>query len=266
MTGEHQVSTWRRWQAGLRKAPSTRACFLHVPKCGGTSITRALEAVHAPALRGGERAHFHLVPRRSDRAAEQLGIPVAELRDALLQYHLSNGRVRLVSGHFRWRPELREQFPDVVFLTLLREPVAHFLSSYFFQREERGQRNPITEDLATHLQSERALSAATRFVTFFGGADTPAGAVAPAAIARARHELARLDLVGVLEDLPAFTAAYERRFDRALHIPHAHRGNLRPKAEREEVTPELRARIEELVAPNRAVYDFVRAGMASPPR
>ena len=234
-------------------------------KEGPARVVRARVTLK-PSPSTGDSASDDARRARILQAAEQLGIPVAELRDALLQYHLSNGRVRLVSGHFRWRPELREQFPDVVFLTLLREPVAHFLSSYFFQREERGQRNPITEDLATHLQSERALSAATRFVTFFGGADTPAGAVAPAAIARARHELARLDLVGVLEDLPAFTAAYERRFDRALHIPHAHRGNLRPKAEREEVTPELRARIEELVAPNRAVYDFVRAGMASPPR
>jgi hypothetical protein len=247
-------------QQSVRHSLDERIVFLHVPKCGGNSVRRALAELYGWPLPKSRRRWFHDAPRRSERAAALLGRPVEDLRDDLLRYQLCDGHVRLVTGHFRWPDALRDQFPDVSFVSLLREPVSHLLSVYYFQREERGQaaHKRETADLPQFLESDRARRAGAMYVRLFGA---PAGAdqmLAPDVLQRARQRLASVEVLGVLEDLPAFAQAFERRFGRRLRIPHLNAGRLRPAREREDVTDELRARMAEVVRPNQELYDFVR--------
>jgi hypothetical protein len=78
----------------------------------------------------------------------------------------------------------------------------------------------------------------------------------------ARERLASVTVLGLLEDLPGFVADFSNRFGVRLRLLHANAGRLRQRAERAELTDSLRAKIEERVAPNQALYDFAALEIA----
>lgn len=244
---------WGRLHRPVRE----RAVFLHVPKCGGTSIRVALRDAYSWPFSGSRRDFFHLSPHRSEDAAKIVGQPVTVLRDALLRYHLSKERIRLATGHFRWPHGLREAFPDVALITVLRDPVSHFLSSYYFRRDERGprQRKRIAMDLDAFLESKSARDLGAMFVRFLLGPIDPEDPADAGVIAEAASHLASVDVIGVLEDLPGFGIAFQRRFGAPLRIPRANAGRLRSEGEGREITEDHVARIRELVRPNQVLYE-----------
>ena len=239
------------------RALDARIVFLHVPKCGGNSVRLALRDAYRGPFSGGSRHRMHVSPEGSRRAAESLGVPVDAFRDALLRYHLAESKQRLFTGHFAWPEGLQGEFPDVSLVTLLRDPVAHFLSCYYDARE-RGRTD---ESLEVFLEGQHARRLGARFVRAFAG---PAArdVEGDAAQEAARERLASVTVLGLLEDLPGFVADFERRFGVRLRLPHANAGRLRRRAEPEELTDSLRARIRERVAPNQALYDFATLEIA----
>ena len=84
--------------------------FLHIPKCAGTAVTRALASLFTPS---------EICPEWTQRLHE---MPPEEL-----------ARYRLVSGHFYW--DLAERLPASGFVfTFLREPRERLLSLYYYFR------------------------------------------------------------------------------------------------------------------------------------
>ncbi|HEX5068565.1 MAG TPA: hypothetical protein VFY49_20765, partial [Myxococcota bacterium] len=243
----------------LGRALDARIVFLHVTKCGGNSLRLALRDVYRSPFSGGGRRRLHVSPGTSRRAAESLGIPTEAFRDALLRYHLrDDAKCRLFTGHFFWPEKLLDEFPDVSFVTLLRDPVAHFLSNYYEARED-GRSG---ESLEAFLDSEAAERIGTRFARNFAGSVFEPDKFEPAQIELAQSRLAQVAVLGVLEDLPGFIDDFERRFGARLRLPHANAGALRQRAAREELSDALRARIAERVAANQALYDFARSEIA----
>jgi hypothetical protein len=146
---------------------------------------------------------------------------------------------------------------DVALITLLRDPVSHFLSSYYFQREERGQRQRkrVTVDLDTFLESRGAREVGTLFVRYLLGPIEPQDPADAGVIGAAASHLESVDVIGVLEDLPGFSIAFQRRFGAPLRIPRANAGRLRREHEDREISEDHVSRIRELVRPNQALYD-----------
>ena len=248
-----------RIRRGLRPPVDARLVFLHVPKCGGNSVRIALREAYRRPLASSQRRFFHVSPRRSRRVAEWLDRPVEDRRDELLRYHLFDERVRLATGHFRWPAGLRRQFPEVAFATVLRDPVSHFLSAYFASRDEGASGSEPTADLEGFLESAEAARIGARFVRTFAGPVEPGEAQRTEVLDRARRRLVSVELLGVLEDLPAFADEFERRFGARLRIPHANAG---PSHSRGEPVEAIRARIVELVRPNQMLYDCAMKELA----
>jgi hypothetical protein len=238
----------------LSRAPEARIVFLHVPKCGGNSLRLALRDAWRGPFSGGSRWRVHVGPRSSRRAAEELGVPVDAFRDALLRYHLHDAKSRLVTGHFAWPEGLLEQFPDVSLVTLLRDPVAHFLSCYY----EARAAGRTEQKLDAFLDGDHARRIGLRFVRAFAGKVDPLELEKPHALEAARSRLTTVAVIGLLGELPGFVEDFRRRFGVRLRLPHANAGTLRQRQERQELTDALRARIAERVAPNQALYDFAR--------
>jgi hypothetical protein len=240
------------------RALDARIVFLHVPKCGGNSLRLALRDVYRGPFSGGSRHRMHVSPEGSRRAAESQGVAVDAFRDALLRYHLAESKLRLFTGHFPWPEGLLEEFPDVSLVTSLRDPVAHFLSCYYEARES----GRTSESLEAFLEGRDARRIGARFVQAFGGSLGASELDSEAAQQAARERLARVTVVGLLEDLSGFAADFRRRFGVRLRFPHANAGRLRQRVERDERVDSLRARIEERVAPNQALYDFATLEIA----
>ena len=117
----------------------------------------------------------------------------------------------------------------------------------------------LTDDLDTFLESERALAIGSTFVRYLTGPNDCEVARDEQTIGVAARHLASVEVLGVLEDLPGFSAAFPERYTEALLIPRANAGRLRLGLERDEVTVAQRARIRDLVLPNQALYDVALA-------
>ena len=120
------------------------------------------------------------------------------------------------------------------------------------ERMSGGERRLIEE----FIESERAAFCANLYVRHLsGGAD-----VGPVE----RHEerqsaalaaLERFSLVGVLERLGEFAESFHQRFNRQLEIGRHRVGPVYAEDKNTLATPEVRHRIEELCAPDGAVYE-----------
>ncbi len=89
--------------------------FLHIPKTAGTTLNRIIERQYNPL------SIFTLDPYRIRATAERFKTLSEERRR----------RIRVVRGHLYYG--LHEFLPQgATYITMLREPVARFLSSYYF--------------------------------------------------------------------------------------------------------------------------------------
>lgn len=127
-----QILAHRAKRAATGDVIDKPVIFLHVPKCGGTSIQAALQDAYG--LRSGIRidlrgnihhdAFFRLDSHSSKDAADRLGVPLHELREHVLQYYLSQTSKKLISGHFYFSDTAYEGFHrEYNWITLLRDPV-----------------------------------------------------------------------------------------------------------------------------------------------
>lgn len=225
--------------------------YIHVPKCGGSSFGATLRLryfwSHAtitldqgdPALSGEARILSDYDARRA-----QLG--------RLLQQG-----PRLITGHVRYDPRLHGPAGrDYDVVTLLRDPVARFLSHYrYLQRRHPDPDRP--DRLEVFLASRDARRLASQYLFYFAGqSQTEMGDPAPA-IRRAIRNLQRFKLVGDLTRPRDFQRALSRIVSAPLPL---WRRNAAPG--RATVPPDLRHEIRALCAADIAIYESCAAGAA----
>ena len=232
-----------------------RVCFLHVPKCAGRSIRTALaDALSVSGV--PEPQWVRLNAQASAIAADLLGEDLFQLRDSLLVYSLGHKTARFVSGHFRFVPGVFDVFArDWTFVTLLREPVARFVSEYYFNRFKASDHCRIHEGLGEFVQTKRARQMGEKYVRLFAGpAFAHAGGDDPGAIAQAAANLGRFQVVGLFEDLPGFVRRLESDLGVRLSLRHLNHSPRPAGILEEELTTELTEEIRVLCAPSQAVY------------
>lgn len=236
--------------------------FLHVQKCGGTSIKQALRAGF-PLVRPRDEV-LDLDAAASTRIASRLDLNNFEFRDQLLSYHLESAYPRVIMGHFRFTAALHERYlDDVAFVTVLRRPADRFLSAYFYDRYKANEYGRIEESLETFLLHDgeptlRARVHAEKYAALFRGDGTKDARRASADdVAAAIENLKRFAVVGFLEELEPFVTQLDEWADTPLDIPVL---NTTPASatQRDEVTPELLSVIEDICAPSTQIYDALR--------
>ncbi len=241
-----------------------RIVFLHVPKCGGSSIGPAISRAYGLAGRAPGR-RVHLAAPLTARLAEATGISVHRYRQLVMLYHLGLERTRFVTGHLHYT----EEGPSDVlerwsFVTVLREPVARWFSAYFYDRFKSSDHARITLDLDEFLATDAARRFGDDYVRYLAPHELGPGDVSAADVTAAAGALERLALVGRLEDTPRFLADFEGRFGVRLSIPRRNASPAPEAMERARRDPLVRARVAELCRPNSAVYRTLLALQGAP--
>ena len=127
--------------------------FLHVMKCGGTSVRAGL----AEGLAGQRHGPgvFELDGDAAKYAAAGNDQDNWRFRDALLPYVLTALEPAIVLGHFRYRDRYKDLLDRSHFVTVMREPVDRLVSLYRYRRYKETVDVPVSM-LSGSTSSHRA--------------------------------------------------------------------------------------------------------------
>ncbi|MEL7091883.1 MAG: sulfotransferase family 2 domain-containing protein [Pseudomonadota bacterium] len=223
-----------------------RIIYIHVPKCGGSSFGAALRLRFL-----GRQATITLGQGNAALSGEARIISDYEARGRELHALVAAGK-QLIAGHVRYDPDLHAGAArDYRFVTLLREPMARFVSHYnYLQRKHPDRTRPGT--LERFLDTPDAARLASQYLFYFAGTSQANAPDLPQAISRAITHLTRFDLVGDL----AAPNVFARDLRRLTHTPILiSKRNVAPDAT--VIPAPLRPRIAALCAADTAIYSAV---------
>ncbi|NNE50968.1 MAG: sulfotransferase family 2 domain-containing protein [Sulfitobacter sp.] len=245
-------------QSLLDRVAPQRVVFHHVPKCGGTSVARALRRRYLtsqatvrpePSFRA-----YQTFTGRAD--TEGMASDVDDLRKQMMLYLLHDD-VRCVSLHAPFSGRAFDQFnSSYKFITILREPISRFVSHYNWSSHRPEAHGYIKEDFDTFLETERAQSLGSEFVEFFADLPCSYDKRGAEAIKTAIANLRRLDAVGRLDNLPAFSRDLQSVLGIKINFGHenrTHRGANLVSANA--LTDRQKAIIHDICAPDIAVWE-----------
>lgn len=244
-----------------------RFVYHHIPKCGGTSVGRALRKRYllSQATVTPEESFraFEAFTGRSDR--EAMLVDVLDLREQMLLYHMFHD-VRGISLHVRFSEIAWDRFGDrYKFLTILRDPVKRFVSHYYWSHGKAHAHARIDEDFASFLDTGRARRIGATYVEYLCGLPKDVPTDSDTAIAAAIANFRKFAVIGDLGNLPAFEADLKRELGASIRIGHENKGRQSGSAYPELDDPKLRARIEALCAPDIAVWQAFRSQRQAAP-
>ncbi len=243
---------------------SRRCLFLHLPKCGGTSLAEGLYGtvpiqarvgvIDAPATRRAAALLAGLPPGAALHEETGGAAQVFALREALALTHLAWGTA-LIHGHLLLTDRLlaAARAEGVAIVTMMRAPEARALSNY----RMAVRAGVLADDPDAWLDGpagRRMALAATRYLA--GLAEPPApGAETDRALDVALARLPAFALIGVLERAAAFRDAFARGFGPRPALPRLNRAPQAAPA----LTDGQAARLAELCAPDRVLLRAAEA-------
>jgi len=234
--------------------------FLHLPKCGGTSIANAIRRRYPDQEIG------HLDDKACVKAAQYLERDLDDYRRDLLLYYVLQKDIRYLSGHFAYSQRAyNESRGRWHFMTVLRHPVDRWFSHFFYNKYTPTDRFQIPEDLGSFVETERAFLWGRLYVrNLTEGSDRPDIHTADTskAVSIAIKALEGFSLVGCLEDLDTMCVQFERRFGGKIRIPVSNRNPMSKDKQREQISEKIRKRVEEICQPDLEVYHYAKARIA----
>ena len=251
----------RMIRSSVLPAPRHPCVFMHMPKCGGTSIS---EAMYATVPLGRGVAVIDAVSTRRAAAIYEFGRDdpllchedqphgdkVFELRERLMLQHMTWGSW-LIHGHVLYSEKADAHFGEKYrYVTLLRDPVSRMISNY----RMAVNAGVVPEDLEIYLDSAVARSHAQVYLRYLSGQTIVTDPDIPAKLALAQARLARFAVVGFLDDLPRFQQKYVDMFGVPLRIRSYNEG----KGTKPSLTSSQLDRIAVLTAPDQAIFETAK--------
>lgn len=241
-----------------KRLPKRKICFFHVPKCGGTSIDRAISAHYSDPMHLIRDVIFRLNATASLKASHLCGLTLDNYREHLLMYYMSLRQIRYITGHFTFSATAFREFrTDWDFITVLRHPVSRWFSHYFFNRYKTSDHFATDLDLQTYMRSERGISQGHFLVYYLTGQGAGLQSVPKSAVAEAIENLDKFAIVGCLEHLDVFKRQFQERYGVKLNIPGKNINPLAKRHQKDQITEEIRRKVENICRPDLDVYNYL---------
>lgn len=274
---EEEVRNTPRWDKALRRARiysgrigrmmvggglASPCVFLHLPKCGGTSLSEALYA-GAPMHR-----RIGVIDALSTRRAAGV-IAFGEDNPLLCHEDLEHGDktfalreeialthacwdTQLIHGHILYTDRLRKHLKDKYkFISLMRNPLNRAISNF----RMASNAGVLAPDIDAWLASEAGRNHATVYLRYLSGRAAVPEAETAAALKKARDALSEFALIGFIEAPDHFLRAFKRQFGPQLRL---HRYNA-AKGPALDLSARQRQRLETLCEPDFRIYEWARA-------
>lgn len=237
----------------VNNANAGKICFIHIPKCGGTSTRSAIGASYGVIRRLTQSGFYDLDPAASLKGAKVLSKGLHQYRKELLVYFLANPRSRYVAGHFSCSDSVLDAFcADWHFITLLRHPVDRWFSHYFYNRYKDSRHLKTEVPLEEYVESDVGQSMGSLYVrTLTDMRSIPEEEAVSAAI----ETLERFAVVGVTERMDAFLRDFQEIFGVCLNIGIKRKNPLSSEERDSLISDSILHRVEEICSPDLQVYE-----------
>ena len=211
--------------------------FVHVPKCGGTS----LDALIKKKIRINR---FRVDASASFKTAERIDEEVEGVRNVLLNYAVFQG-YKYITGHcYMHNPE---QFGEYKIVTVLRDPVLRFVSHYLYNRyKTHSAHDTINLDFKDFINSDLAKSYGDLYCRYFSANRTVADSIST---------LKKFSYVGILENLTPVTSYISEELNVRGKIKKQNRNPTKSNKESQEILAKYKEEILKLCCDDIEIYN-----------
>jgi hypothetical protein len=222
--------------------------FMHIPKCGGTTVDRAFMTVY-------KKHACHLDAPASNRALKITGTEkdIHLYRHGLLSYFMSSGQFTYISGHFTFNESIYLEFHDEYqYITFLRDPVVRFISHYFYNKYHNLEDYTINQPLDEFLESPRAEQLGKIYRIFFSSA--PSKIDDDASI---RDNIMKFDVIACLENIKQFRKQIYEIYGIKLNYKHYMKIPKLKEDQKKELSDNHLKKIKKLCEDDSELYSWI---------
>lgn len=227
--------------------------FLHIPKCGGTSLGDAIRKTYG-SKRQQEKLCFKLKGNHAIKCSQIFAEGNQEYRKRIIAYIMSLEQYKYTHAHVPYSEPIFQEFGDQWhYITILRDPVSQWFSQYFYDKREASEVR-IYSDLETFLDSDRAILMGNTYVRKLIDGIPGLEAFQPKAIEQAIEHLSIFSLIGIIEKLDIFIENYNSVFKVPLKIKQLNKNPISKTTQKQQITEKINQRVREICQPNWEVY------------
>lgn len=234
--------------------------FIHIAKCGGVSVDTALKMnflFHSKRLTSYESLQaakkvYHISdPLKDDYHS------VLQYRDHILRYFLENVNYQFVSGHFCFNEDLYYQYNQKFnFVTMLRNPVHRFLSSYFYNySKDNDSPWKIRCTLDEYVDTSYGKNLGHDYVKFIGGLRKNNDYTSNEAINRALSLLRLFSVIGILENPEHFQNAIHKKLGLNIKLKRKNISPVSKDLRKQQTNQSAIDKIEKICTPDLIIYN-----------
>jgi hypothetical protein len=258
----------KRTSNQLRGCLKDKIIFIHIPKCAGGSIGSAIRECFLDLNIRNDRSLVGINAVGSSNVIKMINqtnypystnddYPILRFRENLLLYYMSKESMRYISGHFTYSEIAYQQFLNkFAFVTVLRDPVKRWISSYFYNKYKEGNHRKINEDIKEYLESHFSKSQGYEYVKFIGGAHKDGDYTSKEAIEKAKKNLHKFKIIGSLEYLDNFNEKFFNSFGFKLKIGKRNRNPKEKFFQESILNDEIKEVVKNICKPDLEVYQY----------